>query len=79
MKYSIISMLLAVGALPLLEAEEAVQMRVTKAAVFKNGYSQVSLCGDINTDDTQLEVSGMPVPILGSFWWKARKAQTCRR
>ena len=71
MTYSIISMLLAVGALPLLEAEEAVQMRVTKAAVFKNGYSQVSLCGDINTADTQLEVSGMPVPILGSFWWKA--------
>lgn len=80
MKHSFISTLLVCGTLSsvMVTATESVPMQVTKAAVFKNGYSQVSLSGKINSGDTQLEVTGMPVPILGSFWWKAPQGSSVR-
>lgn len=46
-------------------------MQVTEAAVFKNGYSQISLQGSISGQDTKLRLLDVPVPILGSFWWQA--------
>lgn len=53
-------------------------MHVTDVAVFKNGYSQISLSGQINGTSTQLRLQNMPVPILGSFWWQAPQGVSVR-
>lgn len=53
------------------QGTEDVSMQATKVAVFKNGYSQVSMAGHICSQDTQLRLKNVPVPILGSFWWTA--------
>ncbi len=58
-------------ALTMVHAAEDVAMQVTEVAAFKNGYSQVSLKGNIHQQGTELRLSGVPVPLLGSFWWQA--------
>lgn len=50
-------------------AAESVQMQAEHVALFKNGYSQVSLTGEL-PNDKELELRGIPVPVEGSLWWQ---------
>lgn len=78
MKTLLCSKMVALVALSvaMVQAVEDIPMQVTDVAVFKNGYSQLSLRGQINGSDTQLRLLGMPVPVLGSFWWTAPDGST---
>lgn len=67
--YSSMALAAVAFSLSMAAAVEDVPMKVTKAAVFKNGYSQISMAGRIPGNDTKLRVLDMPVPVLGSFWW----------
>lgn len=53
---------------PVLGAADAVPMRAERVALFKNGYSQVSLVGQLPAGK-QLELKGLPVPVKGTLWW----------
>ena len=59
---------LGVALLPLLGAAEPVQLRTDRVALFKNGYSQVSLLGELPANK-RVELRGLPVPVAGSLWW----------
>lgn len=48
---------------------EPVQLRAEHVALFKNGYSQVSLVGELPAAK-ELELRGLPVPVEGSLWWQ---------
>lgn len=50
-------------------AAESVQMQAEHVALFKDGYSQVSLTGEL-PNDKELELRGIPVPVEGSLWWQ---------
>lgn len=80
MKKSLYTPVLALVALamPLVQAAEDVQMQVKKVSVFKNGYSQVSLEGPVSGNGAQLRLLDVPVPMLGSFWWKAPQGVSVR-
>lgn len=57
------------GLVPLLGAAEQVQMKAEHVALFKNGYSQVRLVGELPAAK-ELELRGLPVPVEGSLWWQ---------
>lgn len=80
MKKELMNQMLALVAmgLPMVGAVEDVEMEVKKVAVFKNGYSQVSLEGEIGSGETQLRLRDVPVPVLGSFWWEAPEGVSVR-
>ena len=50
-------------------AAAPVQMKAEHVALFKNGYSQVSLVGELPAAK-ELELRGLPVPVEGSLWWQ---------
>lgn len=69
MKTAAKSLALCVSLLPLLGVADEVQLKAEHVALFKNGYSQVSLSGKL-PDGASLELRGMPVPVEGSVWWQ---------
>ena len=48
---------------------EPVQLKAEHVALFKNGYSQVSLVGELPAS-RHVELRGLPVPVEGSLWWQ---------
>lgn len=56
------------AALPLVAAADEVQMKAECVALFSNGYSQVSLSGEL-PEGKLLEIKGMPAPVEGTLWW----------
>lgn len=51
-------------------AVDIVPLRAERVALFKNGYSQVSLKGELPAGK-QFELKGLPVPVEGTLWWEA--------
>ena len=58
----------AAAVLPLVAAADEVQMKAERVALFSNGYSQVSLSGELPKGKL-LEIKGMPTPVEGTLWW----------
>ena len=53
---------------PVVGAVETVSLRAERVALFKNGYSQVSLAGKL-PEGKRMELKGLPLPVEGSLWW----------
>lgn len=51
-------------------AAEEMQLRVQRAALFKNGYSRMELAG-VLPEGTTVSVQNMPVPVFGTQDWHA--------
>ena len=60
---------LGAAALAFTYVAEPVQLHAERVALFKNGYSQVSLVGELPAAD-KIELKGLPVPLEGSLWWE---------
>lgn len=56
--------------LPMLGAAP-VEMKAQRVALFKNGYACVELQGQLQSGQQQQQITGMPTPVLGSFWWNS--------
>ena len=54
---------------PALLGAAEVQLKAERVALFNNGYSQVSLTGEL-PDARMLELKGLPVPVEGTLWWQ---------
>lgn len=74
MTHHLFSILMAAVVLPSTAVAE-VQMQVERVALFKNGYACVHMSGKLEEGSTQ-QITGMPVPIFGSFWWQSPAAIT---
>lgn len=60
---------LAAALLPTQAAGE-VQMQVERVALFKNGYACVQMVGKME-EGLRQSIKGMPMPVLGTLWWRA--------